>query len=58
MSESGVQPGSAEHRSEYQDMARLFLAMSESDPDFRYAKSVCYTGFQDFRSTGNAVGFD
>lgn len=48
----------AEHRSEYQDMARLFLAMSESDPDFRYAKSVCYTGFQDFRSTGNAVGFD
>lgn len=43
---------------EYQHLETLLAAMSQKNPDFRYRKSVRYTGFEDFRRTGNALGFD
>lgn len=43
---------------EYKDLARLLSAMSERDESFLDIKSVRYTGFEDFRRTGNATGFD
>ncbi|WP_172796235.1 glycosyltransferase family 2 protein [Loktanella sp. 5RATIMAR09] len=43
---------------EYRELSRLLHSMSRTDGDFRYRKSVLYTGFEDFRRTGNALGFD
>jgi len=43
---------------EYKDLKELLAAMSGNDEDFRYEKSLQYRGFEDFRRTGNAVGFE
>lgn len=43
---------------EYKDLKRLLEVMSTKGPHFGYHKSVLYTGFEDFRRTGNALGFD
>jgi hypothetical protein len=43
---------------EYKDLAGLLAEMSEKDDSFLDIKSVRYTGFEDFRRTGNATGFD
>jgi hypothetical protein len=52
---TGGHPGGG---AEYKDLARLLAAMSEKDESFLYVKSVRYTGFEDFRRTGNATGFN
>lgn len=52
---TGIHPNGG---SEYHDLSRLLEAISISDDDFRYAKSVLYTGFKDFQRTGIAVGFE
>ncbi|WP_394177483.1 glycosyltransferase family 2 protein [Yoonia maritima] len=43
---------------EYGRLQRLLSAMSERDENFCDSKSVQFTGFDDFKRTGNAVGFD
>ena len=43
---------------EYKHLKQLLAAMQEIDLDFRYRKSVRYTGFDDFCRAGIAVGFD
>ena len=50
--------GNTGEGAEYKDLKLLLAAMARTDGEFRYSKSVQFTGFEDFQKTGNAVGFN
>ncbi|HEV8035168.1 glycosyltransferase family 2 protein [Yoonia sp.] len=54
-----IETGSyASGSSEYVALEKLLTQMQQQDESFLCRNSVLYTGFEDFRRSGNAVGFD